>query len=109
MTVWTICIWTSKQNNFTITLVTTIFDTIFVIYKYFALFSSKQIVLKYYSNEESWHFVHLSTIYNTTITESYLPKKKKSNTILVVVVLDNVLISIYNLQNAMYLKAQNAM
>lgn len=51
--VWNICIWTSKQKNFITTLVTSIFDMISVIYKYFVLFSSKQIVLKYYSNEES--------------------------------------------------------
>ena len=85
-----------------------------VIYKYFVLFSSKQIVLKYYSNEESWQFLQQSTIKNRTISEIYLPKIKTSNTFLpglrlLVVVLYNVLISIYNLQNVMYLKAQNAM
>lgn len=73
--VWNICIWTSTQNNFTITLATTFFDTISVIYKYFVLFSSKQLVLKYYWNEESWQFLHPATIYNTTISENYLPKK----------------------------------
>lgn len=112
--VWNNCIWTSKQKNFITTLVTSISDMISVIYKYFVLFSSKQIVLKYYSNEESWQFLQQSTIRNTTISEIYLPKIKTSNTFLpglrlLVVVLYNVLISIYNLQNVMYLKAQNAM